>query len=141
MSSTDDAKGTCSADFRDDEYPHKDITERIIACGIRVHRELHAGFVEDIYERALCHEMGKSNLKYVCQKVLPVHYDRAVVGEHRADVIVEDAVVVELKAVSELTNQHMSQLMSTMKAAGAKVGLLMNFGQARLVDGVRRVVM
>jgi GxxExxY protein len=56
-------------------------------------------------------------------------------------VIVEDAVVVELKAVSELTNQHMSQLMSTMRAAGAKVGLLINFGQDRLVDGVRRVVM
>jgi len=124
-----------------EKYPHKELTERIIGCAINVHRQLHAGFVEQVYEKTLCHEMNKSELRFLSQKALPVLYDGVVVGEHRADLIVEDAVVVELKAVSELTNQHVCQLMSTTLAAKAKVGLLINFCEARLVDGLRRVVM
>jgi len=69
-----------------------------------------------------------------------VVYDGEIVGEHRIDVLVEDCVTVELKSVKELNDQHVSQLMSTMKAAGAQVGLLANFGEARLIDGVRRII-
>ena len=85
--------------------------------------------------------MRKANLGVESQVKLPVYYDGVLVGEHRADVIVERKVVVELKAVSELTDQHVSQVMSTMKAAGFRVGLLLNFHEARLVRGVKRIVM
>ena len=122
-------------------YPHRDITEKIIGCAISVHRELKGGFVEGIYENALVHELTKAGLRVQSQKSLPVYYDGKCVGEHRADLIVEGKVAVELKAVSELTDQHVSQLMSTMLAADVRVGLLMNFRQGRLVDGVRRIIM
>ena len=123
------------------DYPLKDITERIIGCAIRVHRELHAGFLEDVYEKAMLHELAKAGLATDCQRAFPVMYDGVRVGEHRADLVVERSVAVELKAVRELTDQHACQLMSTMKAAGTKVGLLINFNVAQLVRGVRRFVM
>jgi GxxExxY protein len=135
------AKEIRGQDFTERKYPHKEITDKVIGCAIRVHRELHAGFVEEIYENALAHELAKQGLGVERQRMLPVVYDGIPVGEHRADLIVEGRVVVELKSVSGISDQHMAQLMSTMKAAGAKVGLLINFGEARLVDGVRRVIL
>jgi len=136
-----EAKEIRGSNLREEKYPHKDITERIIGCAIAVHKALKSGFVEAVYENALCHEMGKQGICYERQNTVVVRYDGVPVGEHRIDVLVEKVVVVELKSVSDLTDQHLSQLMSTMKAAGVKVGLLMNFGEARLIDGVRRVIM
>ncbi|MBN1556337.1 MAG: GxxExxY protein [Phycisphaerae bacterium] len=127
--------------FSTQQYPCKDITEKIIGCAIAVHRELAAGFIESIYENALVYELTKQSLTVEKQKSLEVFYDGVFVGEHRADLIVEGKVVVELKAIRELTPQHTSQLMSTMKAAKLKVGLLINFAEARLIDGVQRVVL
>jgi len=135
------AKEIRGQDFTEQKYPHKDITDKVIGCAIRVHRELHAGFVEEIYENALAHELAKEGLSVERQRILPVVYDGIPVGQHRADLIVEGKVVVELKSVGDISDQHVAQLMSTMKAAGSKVGLLINFGEARLVDGVRRVIM
>jgi GxxExxY protein len=106
-----------------------------------VHRELHGGYQEIIYENALSHEMEKAGLSFQRQVCLPVYYDGQLVGEHRADIIVEGKVVVELKAVTNTTDQHVSQVMSIMRAAGAKVGLLINFNEARLVQGVQRIIM
>lgn len=124
----------------DEEYLHKDLTERIIGGAIKVHRELKAGFIESIYENALAHELTKAGLKVAQQVTYPVRYDGVLVGEHRADMVVEDKVVVELKAVSELAPHHMAQVMSTLKAANLRLGLLMNFHEARLVNGLRRVI-
>jgi GxxExxY protein len=123
------------------QYPHREITEKIIGCAIAVHRELHGGYQEIIYENALAHEMGKAGLSFQRQACLPVYYDGQLVGEHRADIIVEGKVVVELKAVTDTTDQHVSQVMSTMRAAGVQVGLLINFNEARLVQGVQRIIM
>jgi GxxExxY protein len=123
------------------DYPLRDVTEKIIGCAIRVHRELHAGFLEDVYEKAMLHELRKAGLRVDCQATFPVMYDGLQVGEHRADLVAERSVAVELKAVRELTDQHACQLMSTMKAAGTKVGLLINFNVAQLVQGIRRFVM
>lgn len=122
-------------------YPCKEITEKIIGCAISVHRVLSAGFIESVYENALVHELAKQSMAVEKQKSLQVFYEGVLVGEHRADLIVEGQVVVELKAVRKLTPQHISQLMSTMKAAKLKVGLLINFAEARLVNGVQRVVL
>ena len=123
------------------KYPHRELTEAIIGCAIAVHRELHAGYVEGIYENALVYELEKRGLRIERQKRLPVYYDGVLVGEHRADLIAEGKVVVELKAVTQYTDQHVAQLMSTMRAAGAQVGLLINFHQTRLANGVKRIVM
>ena len=126
--------------YRDEDYPHKELTEKIIGCAIWVHRALRAGFVEVIYENALAHELAKSGLHGMRQVKYPVFYDGVQVGEHRADMVVDGKVVVELKAASGVTDQHVSQVMSTMIAARMEVGLLLNFGEAKLVDGLRRIV-
>ena len=124
-----------------DEYPHRELTERVIGAAIRVHRALGPGFVESIYENALCQQLETDGVPFERQKTLPVSYEGKLVGEHRADLIVGGVLVLEIKAVSDLAEQHAAQLLSTMKAAGAKVGLLMNFHQPRLIDGVRRFVL
>jgi len=128
------------ANYSGEKYPHSDVTEKIIGAAIDVHKTLLAGYVESVYENALRHELRKRGVNAISQKVVVVEYDGVAVGEHRIDLLVEGVVVVELKSVSELTDQHVSQLMSTMKAAGVQVGLLLNFGEARLVDGIRRII-
>lgn len=125
----------------DQVFPHKDITEAVIGCAIAVHKALQAGYVESIYENALAHELRKRGLRCERQVPYPVYYDGVLVGEHRADIVVAGAVVVELKAVEELTDRHVAQLLSTLKAAGLQVGLLMNFHEAKLVDGLRRIIL
>ncbi len=99
------------------------------------------GYLEAIYENALALELRKQGLAFERQYVAPVYYDGAKVGEHRADILVERTVVVELKSVEDLTETHMAQVISTLKAVQVRVGLLMNFRSAKLVDGVRRVVL
>ena len=125
----------------DHAYPEKELTERIIACAIAVHRELGPGFLEVIYENAIAHEMRKHGLRFERQYVVPVFYDGVQVGEHRVDLFVEGKVVVELKSVDALNEKHKAQVISTLKAVPARVGLLMNFNEARLVDGLQRVVL
>lgn len=123
------------------EYPHRELTERIIGCVIQVHRELHAGYVERVYENALASELDSNGIQVECQVVLPVFYRGTQVGEHRADMIVDSKVVLELKAVSKTIDQHRAQIMSTMRAAELQVGLLLNFGKPRMTDGITRVVL
>ena len=127
--------------FPDEEYPEKELTQRIIGCAIRVHRELGPGYLEAIYENALCHELAKQGVKFERQRVAKVFYDGVHVGEHRIDIFVEGTVVIELKSAEMLTSKHTAQVISTLKAAKAEVGLLMNFDEAVLVDGIRRVVL
>lgn len=126
--------------FSEDEYPEKVLTQKIIGCAINVHRELGPGYLESIYENALGHEFAKQGLNFEAQRVVKVFYDGVEVGLHRIDLLVEGKVVLELKSVDALTQKHVAQMISTLKAVGAKVGLLMNFNESRLVDGIRRVV-
>ncbi|MGC9455501.1 MAG: GxxExxY protein [Phycisphaerae bacterium] len=122
------------------QYPQKELTEKIIGCAIRVHRELGPGYLEAIYETALSHELRKAGLGVERQKPVKVYYDGVEVGGHRVDILVEGKVVLELKSVETLTRKHTAQVISTLKACGAKVGLLINFDEVRLADGIRRVV-
>ncbi len=128
----------CNA--RNVQYPHMELAEKVIGCAIKVHKILGSGFVEDIYRRALCIELKRNGVAHESEKSLPVLYEGLPVGQHRADLLIENVLTVELKAVSGLTDQHAGQLMSTMLAAKTKIGLLMNFGEARLVDGLRRII-
>jgi GxxExxY protein len=85
---------------------HEELTGRIIACAIEVHKALGPGFLESIYEAAMAVELKRAGLKVESQKPLPIFYRDVLVGEHRLDLLVEDKIVVELKAISELEDIH-----------------------------------
>jgi len=108
------------------------ITEKIIAAAFMVSNTLGIGFVEKVYENALAHQMIKNGLRVVQQYPVKVEYDGILVGEFIADILVEDRVLVELKAVSELTSEHLAQALNYLRATGLEACLLINFGKSRL---------
>lgn len=115
------------------------LTHQIIAAAIEVHRQLGPGLLESAYEACLLYELHKRGLKTVSQLGLPVVYDEVRIDfGYRIDILVEDSVIFELKAVERLTALHEAQLMSYLKLSGKKVGLLINFNTTRLIDGVIR---
>ncbi len=119
-------------------------TEELIRCiigaAIQVHRALGPGLGESLYEQALCHEFVLQQITYECQKQVKVTYKDVIIGVQRVDLIVEDAVIVELKAVDALLPIHHAQIISYLRATHLQAGLLINFNVSRLKDGVRRVV-
>lgn len=110
------------------KFLYEDLTERIIRCFYNVHDELGSGFLESVYEKALMIELESIGLKANNQKNLNVSYKNHVVGEFKADLIVDDKIIIEIKAVTSMTSQHEAQLINYLKATGIKVGLLVNFG-------------
>jgi GxxExxY protein len=108
------------------------LTERIIGCAYRVNNTLGIGFVEKVYENAHAHEMRKDGLKVVQQYPIKVVYDGIIVGEFFADLLVEDRVLVELKAVSDLDENHYAQALNYLRATGLELCLLINFGKTRV---------
>lgn len=93
-----------------------------------VYNQLGAGFLEKVYENAMLVELKKLDLKAVQQHPINVFYDDTIIGEYFADIVVEDKVIIELKAISGITVAHEIQLQNYLKATGMKVGLLINFG-------------
>mgnify|MGYP005634109133 CR=1 FL=1 len=110
------------------EAKHKDITEQIIKAFYTVYNTLGYGFLEKVYENAMAIELRKSGLKVAPQAGIAVYYDGQPVGEYNADLLVEDAVIVELKATRTLAPAHEAQLLNYLKATLYEVGLLLNFG-------------
>ena len=127
-------------DYPEEEYPLKSLTEAIISAAIAVHKELGPGFLEGIYENPLAIELQSRGHSVGRQLSLPVRYQGQEVGEHRLDMLVDDEIVVELKSVDALAAVHKAQLRGTLRAAGRQIGLLINFNQPTLVEGVRRVI-
>ncbi len=119
------------------EIQNKALTDRIIGAAIRVHKELGPGFLEAMYEEALAIELAAVNVYFERQKLLPVFYREHLIGEHRLDFLVEQKVIIELKAISALENIHFAILRSYLKAADLADALLLNFAKARLT--VKRV--
>ena len=115
------------------------LTERIISAAIEVHRNIGPGLIESIYEEALCFEMQLRDMDYHRQLEIDVFYKGATIKGQRIDLIVEKEVVVEIKSVSRLHGVVFAQVLSYLKATGLKRGLILNFGENRLVDGIRRV--
>ena len=107
---------------------HEELTSKIISAFYEVHKTLGFGFLEQVYQNALCLEMKDRGLKCECQKELKVYYKNNVVGTYRADIVVEDIIILELKAVSTLRIEHEWQLINYLKATELQVGLLLNFG-------------
>ena len=114
------------------EYKHSGITEKIIGCALKVHNTLGNGFPEIIYHRALTIEMGKQGVTFISEEKMPVYYEGEKVGIRRVDFLVENQVLVEIKAVAELLDGHIAQILNYLKAFGLEVGLLLNFGAKRL---------
>lgn len=116
------------------------VTESIIAAAIEVHRCLGPGLLEAIYEEALCIEFELRGIPYERQVPMDVVYKGHRIAGERLELLVQNEVVVELKSVSKLPDVAIAQVISYLKASGLKRGLLINFGQIRLVDGVKRIV-
>jgi len=116
---------------------HQELSERIIGAAYAVHRELGYGFVEKVYKNALAIQLEEAGLKCDCEVPLRVTYHGRTVGEYYADIIVENEIIVETKAISTLDAVHEVQLVNYLKATGLTVGLLINFG--RSVEVKRRV--
>ena len=119
-----------------------DGTHEVIGAAIEVHTHLGPGLLESVYEQCLCRELDLRNISYERQVALPVSYK----GEHldtglRLDVVVENRLVVELKAIERIHPLHEAQLLTYMKLSGKKVGLLLNFNVARMKDGIKRMVL
>ena len=117
------------------------LTDQIIGCAIEVHRTLGPGLLESVYEECLCYELSQIGLRFERQVHLPVSY-KGIKLEcgHKLDLVVEDAVVVELKAIDELAPIHQAQLLTYLKTSSKKVGLLINFNVQFLKNGLKRVV-
>jgi len=117
------------------------LTEQIIGAAIEVHRALGPGLLESAYEACLAYELQERGLKVERQVPLPVVYKGVRIDcGYRLDLVVENAVVVEIKAVDSLAPVHQAQLLSYLKLSGYKVGLLINFNVKVLRDGIRRLV-
>lgn len=117
------------------------ISEEIIGAAMQVHTTLGPGLLESAYEACLKYELEKSGLKVLSQVGLPVIYDGIQIDiGYRLDLLVEDAVIVELKAVKELTPLHNAQLLSYLKLSKLQLGLLINFNVVRLKSGIKRMV-
>lgn len=107
----------------------KELTETIIGAFFKVYNSLGYGFLEKIYENALLIELRKQGLDVEQQKQLAVHYEGFLVGEYFADMIVNNSVIIELKAAEGIRKEHINQLINYLKATGIEVGMLINFGQ------------
>ncbi len=113
-----------------EKYPLKDLTEKIIGCAYTVHNELGAGFVEKVYENALAIELRDHAINVAQQKPIRVSYRGKAVGDFVADLVADDNVLVEVKAVKALTKEFDAKLLHYLKATGLEVGLLINFGES-----------
>ncbi len=115
------------------------ITSRIIGCAYRVANELGPGFLEKVYENALAHELRKAGFRVAQQQEISLYYDGARVGDYVADLLVNQQILVELKACKDLDDIHLAQCLNYLKATGLKVCLLINFGRPNIQS--RRLMM
>ncbi|MBQ0062954.1 MAG: GxxExxY protein [Prevotella sp.] len=118
-----------------------DISKIILDLCIKIHKTLGPGLLEKVYEECLCYEISKAGLDYERQKPIPIVYDGMEMDEaFRADIVVADKVIIELKSVSKVDDVFFSQLLTYLKLSDKKLGLLINFNTKRMIDGFHRVV-
>ncbi|MYD09429.1 MAG: GxxExxY protein [Chloroflexi bacterium] len=120
-------------------YEHDELTYAIIGAAIAVHSELGPGLLEHIYENAMSVEFAKRGIRFEKQKRMSVTYQGEIVGEFYADLVVENKVIVELKSVKDLADIHKAQLITYLKVAKIKTGLLINFNVLSIKKGINRI--
>ena len=111
---------------------YQEVTETIIGCAYRVYNKMGFGFVESVYEKCLLIELRKAGLNTESQKPITVYYESEIVGEFVADIIVNDAIILELKSVMRIIKAHEVQLVNYLVATGKPVGLILNFGEKKV---------
>ena len=111
---------------------HEDLTHRIIGCAMEVHKHLGNGFQEIVYQRALAIEMNMQHLTYEREKEMSLQYKGYDIGTRRVDFFVENKIMVELKAITQLEDVHLAQAMNYVEAYNMEIGLLINFGARSL---------
>jgi GxxExxY protein len=111
---------------------HEEITRAVIGCAFEVINELGAGFLESVYEKALLLALRQKGLSAISQHPVKVMFRGHCVGDFYADIFVEEKAIVELKAVKAITPEHQAQIINYLNATGIEVGLLINFGKAKL---------
>ncbi|HCL00710.1 MAG TPA: GxxExxY protein [Candidatus Marinimicrobia bacterium] len=117
------------------------LTEDVIGLAIKVHRNLGPGFLESVYQAALAYELKQANIHFEKEKTLPVHYADIVIEKgFRCDFLIDNQLVVECKAVSNLSNIDRAQLLNYLKISNLQVGSLINFNVPILKDGLKRIV-
>lgn len=119
-------------DRQDGGLKHGDITQAVIGCAFEVMKEMGAGFLESVYEKAMLLALRQKGIKVVAQHPVQVHFRGECVGEFFADLLIDEKVIVELKAVKALAPEHQAQIINYLNATGIEVGLLINFGNPKL---------
>ena len=114
------------------------LSRKLIGLAIKVHKELGPGFIEKIYSRALKYELENEKIEYAAEKEIRIPYGNITIGGQRIDFLVRDEIILELKSVSELNEIHKAQMISYLKAADKRLGLILNFAKKKL-DVVRVV--
>lgn len=118
------------------------LTEQVIGRAIEVHRQLGPGLLESVYEEALCFEFTDAGIAFQRQVPIPVVYrDVRLEAGFRADVLVENSLLIEVKSVEALSRLHQAQMLTYLRLSGHRIGLLLNFNALRLRDGLRRFVL
>ena len=115
-----------------------DVTEKIIGAAIEVHRILGPGLLESVYEEALCRELELRQISFARQVAVDIEYKGITISGQRIDLIVDNSVVIELKSAKNLAEVASAQTLSYLKATGLKRALLINFGNNRLTEGIKR---
>ena len=126
--------------FPPKDFPLKETTKRIISCALEVHSTLGPGLLESVYEEAMNHEFTLRNIGYIRQKEINLKYKGKEIGRHRIDYLVENEVIVELKAVEALHRIYEAQVLTYLRALDKRVGLLINFNVVRLREGIKRLI-
>ena len=120
----------------------EDLTEQVIGAAIEVHKQLGPGLLESAYEECLCHELHLRGLAFQCQVPLPVTYKGLKLDcGYQLDLVIEDAVILELKAVEKILPVHEAQLLTYLKLTGKRVGFIINFNVEILTSGIVRKVL
>jgi GxxExxY protein len=118
------------------------LTERVIGLAIGVHKELGPGLLESVYEECLCFELAEAGLDCRRQVAVPVTYKGVCLDAgFRADILVEQDLIIEIKSIDGLLPVHDAQVLTYLRMTGRRIGLLMNFNSTRLKDGLRRFIM
>lgn len=124
------------------ELYHEELTQKLIAAAIEVHRHLGPGLLESAYEQCYCHEVALQGIPSERQKTLPVEYKGIKLDlGYRIDMVADKKVIVEFKCVDKILPVHEAQLLTYMKLSGVKVGLIINFHAAWIKDGIKRMVL
>ena len=118
-----------------------ELSKIVFECGLKVHRALGPGLLESAYEECLFYELNKTGLYIEKQKGLPLIYNEVKLDiGYRIDIILENKLIIEVKAVDALNDIHLAQILTYLKLSGCKLGLLINFNSVLIKDGVKRII-